>query len=83
MEIIIPKRVVHSSQWVNESVDISPYSKSLFDHSVEMILWIAQAVSIPLIVVAFAFWWSREDKPFGLDEDEPLEAELIEAELIE
>ena len=77
------KRVVHSSQWVNESVDISPYSKSLFDHSIEMILWIAQALSIPLIVVAFAFWWSREDKPFGLDEEELLEAELLEAELIE
>ena len=48
-----------------------------------MILWIAQALSIPLIVVAFAFWWSREDKPFGLDEEELLEAELLEAELIE
>jgi hypothetical protein len=48
-----------------------------------VILWIAQAVSIPLIVVAFAFWWSREDKPLVLDEEEPLEAELIEAELIE
>ena len=72
------KRVVHSSQWVNESVELSPYSKSLFDHSIEMLLWIAQAGAIPIIVVAFAFWWSREEKPFDIEDEAVLEAEIIE-----
>ena len=72
------KRVVHSSQWVNESVDISPYTKSLFEHSIEMMIWVIQAGAIPIIVVAFAVWWSREEKPFDIDDETPLEAELIE-----
>jgi hypothetical protein len=72
------KRVVHSSQWVNESVELSPYSKSLFDHSIEVLIWIAQAGAIPIIVVAFAFWWSREEKPFDIEDEAVLEAEIIE-----
>ena len=72
------KRVVHSSQWVNESVELSPYSKSLFDHSIEMLFWIAQVGAIPIIVVAFAFWWSREEKPFDIEDEAVLEAEIIE-----
>ena len=72
------KRVVHSSQWVNESVEISPYSKSLFDHSIELLIWVIKAGAIPIIVVAFAVWWSREDKPFYIDDEAVLEAEIIE-----
>ena len=72
------KRVVHSSQWVNESVEISPYSKSLFDHSIELLIWVIKAGAIPIIVVAFAVWWSREDKPFYIDDEAVLDAEIIE-----
>ena len=72
------KRVVHSSQWVNESVDLNPQVTTLFSESVETLLWILQAGAIPVFVVAFAFWWSREEKPFDLDEEVPLEAELLE-----
>ena len=72
------KRVIHSSQWVNESVDISPETQSFFSKSIETIVWIMQAGAIPLFVIAFAFWWSREETPFDLDDEIPLEAELIE-----
>jgi hypothetical protein len=72
------KRVVHSSQWVNESVAITPEVKSLFSEHVETVLWILQAGAIPVFVVAFAFWWSREEKPFDLGDEVPLEAELVE-----
>ena len=72
------KRVVNSSQWVNESVDQSPEVSTFFSESVETLLWILQAGAIPIFVVAFAFWWSREEKPFDLDEEVPLEAELVE-----
>ena len=72
------KRVVNSSQWVNESVDQSPEASTFFSESVETLLWILQAGAIPIFVVAFAFWWSREEKPFDLDEEVPLEAELVE-----
>ena len=72
------KRVLHSSQWVNESVDLNPQVTTLFSESVETLLWILQAGAIPVFVVAFAFWWSREEKPFDLDEEVPLEAELLE-----
>ena len=71
------KRVVHSSQWVNESVSISP-TTSFFSQSVETLVWVLQAGAVPLFVVAFAFWWSREEKPFDLEDDSPLEAELLE-----
>jgi hypothetical protein len=37
-----------------------------------------QVGAIPLFVIGFAFWWSREEKPFGIDEEMPLDAELIE-----
>jgi len=72
------KRVIHSSQWVNESVEVSPYSKSLLDHSIELLIWVIQAGAIPIVVIAFAVWWSREEKPFDIDDEVPLEAELIE-----
>ncbi len=72
------KRVVHSSQWVNESVNLNPQVTTLLSESVEILLWILQAGAIPVFVVAFAFWWSREEKPFDLDEETPLEAELLE-----
>ena len=72
------KRAVNSSQWVNESVDRSPEVSTLFSESVETLLWILQAGAIPIFVVAFAFWWSREEKPFDLDDEAPLEAELVE-----
>ena len=72
------KRVIHSSQWVNESVGISPETQSFFSKSIETIVWIMQAGAIPLFVIAFAFWWSREETPFDLDDEIPLEAELIE-----
>ena len=72
------KRAVNSSQWVNESVDRSPEVTTLFSESVETLLWILQAGAIPIFVVAFAFWWSREEKPFDLDDEVPLEAELLE-----
>ena len=72
------KRVVHSSQWVNESVSISPSTTSFFSQSVETLVWVLQAGAVPLFVVAFAFWWSREEKPFDLEDDSPLEAELLE-----
>ena len=72
------KRVVHSSQWVNESVSINPSTTSLFSQSVETLVWVLQAGAVPLFVVAFAFWWSREEKPFDLEDDSPLEAELLE-----
>ncbi|MBJ46373.1 MAG: hypothetical protein CMB59_00545 [Euryarchaeota archaeon] len=72
------KRVVHSSQWVNESVSISPSTTSFFSQSVETLVWVLQAGAVPLFVVAFAFWWSREEKPFDLEDESPLEAELLE-----
>tara|TARA_B000000609_G_scaffold109643_1_gene84606 strand:+ start:2554 stop:3981 length:1428 start_codon:yes stop_codon:yes gene_type:complete len=72
------KRVVHSSQWVNESVSMSPSTTSFLSQSVETLVWVLQAGAVPLFVVAFAFWWSREDKPFELEDDAPLEAELLE-----
>ena len=72
------KRVVHSSQWVNESVGMSPSTTSFLSQSVEMLVWVLQAGAVPLFVVAFAFWWSREEKPFDLEDDAPLEAELLE-----
>ena len=34
------QRVIHSSQWVNESVDISPETQSFFSKSIETIVWI-------------------------------------------
>ena len=71
------KRVVHSSQWVNESVSVGPSTASFLSQSVETLVWILQAGAVPLFVVAFAFWWSREEKPFDLDDDAPLEAELL------
>ena len=72
------KRVIDSAQWVNESVDLSPTETSFLTHSIETLIWIFQAGAIPLFVIAFAFWWSREEKPFDLDEEAVLEAELIE-----
>ena len=72
------KRVVHSSQWVNESVSANPEISTLLSESIETLVWILQAGAIPIFVVAFAFWWSREEKPFDLDDEVPLEAELIE-----
>ena len=72
------KRVVHSSQWVNESVSTSPSTTSFLSQSVETLVWVLQAGAVPLFVVAFAFWWSREEKPFDLEDDAPLEAELLE-----
>ena len=72
------KRVVHSSQWVNESVSMSPSTTSFLSQSVETLVWVLQAGAVPLFVVAFAFWWSREEKPFDLEDDSPLEAELLE-----
>ena len=72
------KRVVNSSQWVNESVDINSELSTMFSEHVETMLWILQAGAIPIFVVAFAFWWSREEKPFDLDDEVPLEAELLE-----
>ena len=72
------KRVVDSAQWVNESVELSPTETSFLTHSIETLIWIFQAGAIPIFVIAFAFWWSREEKPFDLDEEAVLEAELIE-----
>ena len=72
------KRVVHSSQWVNESVSLSPLTTSFLSQSAEALIWILQVGAIPLFAVAFAFWWSREEKPLSMLESEVLEAELIE-----
>ena len=63
---------------MNESVNLNPQVTTLLSESVETLLWILQAGAIPVFVVAFAFWWSREEKPFDLDEETPLEAELLE-----
>jgi hypothetical protein len=41
-------------------------------------VWALQAGAIPIFVIGFVFWWSREEKPLELFEDIPLEAELIE-----
>ena len=71
------KRVVHSSQWVNESVDIDPSKASFLTQSVATLVWILQVGAIPLFVVAFAFWWSRKENPLELD-DEIHEAILVE-----
>ena len=71
------KRVVHSSQWVNESVDINPSTASFLTQSVATLVWILQVGAIPLFVVAFAFWWSRKENPLELD-DEIQEAILVE-----
>ena len=71
------KRVVHSSQWVNESVDVGNYEVGFFAQSLETLVWALQAGAIPLFVIGFAFWWSREEKPFDLEEI-PLEAEILD-----
>jgi len=72
------KRVINSAQWVNESVDVAPSSDGFFTQSMETIVWVLQAGAVPLFVIAFAFWWSREEKPFDMNEEIPLEAELID-----
>ena len=61
-----------------ESVVVNPSSPDLFSQSMDTIVWILQVGSIPLLVIAFAFWWSREEKPFDMNEEIPLEAELID-----
>ena len=72
------KRVVHSSQWVNESVDVSSFEISFQAQAIENIVLVLQIGAIPLAALAFAFWWSREEKPFELSETDVLEAELID-----
>ena len=72
------KRVINSSTWVNESVDVGDYEVGFFAQSVATLIWAFQIGIVPLVVVCFAFWWSREEKPFAMDEEIPLEAELIE-----
>ena len=72
------KRVINSAQWVNESVDVAPSSDDFFTQSMETIVWVLQAGAVPLFVIAFAFWWSREEKPSDMNEEIPLEAELID-----
>ncbi len=72
------KRVIHSSQWVNESVNVGDYELSFFAQTTQTMIWALQAGIIPLVVIGFAFWWSREDKPLEMEEEIPLEAELLD-----
>jgi hypothetical protein len=72
------KRVVHSSQWVNESVDVGDYELGFFAQSMATIVWAFQIGIIPLVVVCFSFWWAREEKPFSMEEEIPLDAEILE-----
>jgi len=72
------KRVINSAAWVNESVDVGDYEVGFFAQSVANLIWAFQIGIVPLVVVCFAFWWSREEKPFTMDEEIPLDAEIIE-----
>ena len=63
---------------VNESVDVGEYELGFFAQSLATMVWALQIGAIPLVVVCFSFWWAREEKPFTMDEEIPLEAELIE-----
>ena len=72
------KRVVDSAQWVNETVELSTLEVYSFSNSDITLLWILQFGALPLFVICFAFWWSREEKPFQLGNAEPLDAELVD-----
>ncbi|MBT4982375.1 MAG: hypothetical protein HOM85_04865, partial [Euryarchaeota archaeon] len=71
------KRLINSAVWVNESVDVGDYETGFFAQSMASLVWAMQVGAIPLFVIGFAFWWSREEKPFYLVDEIPLEAELI------
>jgi len=72
------KRLINSAAWVNESVDVGDYEVGFFAQSMETMVWALQAGAIPIFVIGFVFWWSREEKPLELSEDIPLDAELID-----
>jgi hypothetical protein len=72
------KRVINSSTWVNESVDVGDYEVGFFAQSVATLIWAFQIGIVPLVVVCFSFWWAREEKPFTMDEEIPLDAELVD-----
>ena len=37
-----------------------------------------QVGAIPLAALAFAFWWSREEKPLEIIDNSTIEAELLD-----
>jgi hypothetical protein len=49
-----------------------------FAQSVATLIWAFQIGIVPLVVVCFSFWWAREEKPFTMDEEIPLDAELVD-----
>ena len=63
---------------MNESVNVGDYELSFFAQTTQTMIWALQAGIIPLVVIGFAFWWSREDKPLEIEEEIPLEAELLD-----
>ena len=72
------KRVVHSSQWVNETIDIAKLKSYTTSSSLTNLIWAMQVGAIPLSALAFAFWWSREEKPLEILDNSILEAELLD-----
>ena len=72
------KRVVDSSQWVNETIDIAKLKSYTTSSSLTNLIWAMQVGAIPLSALAFAFWWSREEKPLEILDNSILEAELLD-----
>ena len=59
-------------------MELSTLEVYSFSNSDITLLWILQIGALPLFVICFAFWWSREEKPFQLGDAEPLDAELVD-----
>jgi hypothetical protein len=72
------KRLINSATWVNESVDVGDYDVGFFAQSIASLVWALQVGAIPLFVIGFVFWWSREEKTFYIVDETLLDAELIE-----
>ena len=70
--------MIHSSQWVNQTLDLSAFEAKMEAQALSDLIWAIQMSAIPLAALAFAFWWSREEKPFGLSDEDVIEAELID-----
>jgi len=70
------KRIIDAAMWVNESVpseDTTIVTQSgLFGDA----FYVLQMSGITILAVLAAWWWSREEEPFSMDEP-ILEAELI------
>ena len=72
------KRVIHSSKFVNETVDIASTKITTSSFSSSTLTWMLQVGAIPLAALAFAFWWSREEKPLEIIDNSTIEAELLD-----